>query len=283
LWQNEFNQIKNKITRLRQLSSPELVEMLMSVMRVLGVRDLKPKLLSGTYTVYSFTCQVSKRSPVSILWNEDANLRSFAFFIKAVEKAIKLNPNLSLIMIRSESIGNKNNQGYKIYEQIFNNSSHRHIRASLESVHYLKTYQKLVNDARSGDLVLNYQPLKSPQLQELVRQTKILEQCKLLQELGIVKVIDRPNASSDEEDKKIQELKELKDFLLNFVKHHQFLGRATLIKQAKTQFYDAAETDIEKQIQQLVKERKISIINPQATPQERLICLIPAVAAGGKK
>lgn len=205
--------------------------------------------------------------------------------MKACEKVIKSQQDISFILIRSEYLGTKKNKGYQIYQQIFNNSSHRHIESSLESAHYLKAYQKLVNDARSGDLVLNFQPLKLADLQQLVRETKVLHQCSLLQDLGIV----ASNTSGKTKPKGKTPITppsseiELKEFLLNLVKHHHLLGQETLIKQAKTQFETIESAKIENLIQKLVKEQKISIVNPNAKPQERLICLIPQAVAGGKK
>ena len=281
LWQDELNQTENKITRLRQLSSPELIEMLMSAMSVLGIKQIKPKPLSGTYSNYSLSYQSANQSQVGILWNEDSNLKSFANFIKAGKRLIESKHNISLTMIRSESVGKRNNRGYQIYEKIFNDSSHRHIKASLESVHYLKTYQKLVNDARSGDLVLNFQPLNLENLEKLVRETKILHQCDLLQDLGII--FGSYDKKTKPEEKTTKLFTEEKDFLLNLVKHHHLLGQEILIKQAKTQFTEVEKVKIETLIQELIKEHKISIINPNAKAKERLICLIPQAVVGAKK
>ena len=267
---------------MRQLSSPELIEMLISAMRVLKVENIQPKLLSGTYANYSLSYQSSNQPYVGIVWNEDSNLRSFCNAMKACVKALESKRNVSLTMIRSESVGTIRNRGYQIYEQIFTNSSHRHIKASLESVHYLKTYQKLVNDARYGDLVLNFAPLKLPELVKLVRETKVLHQCTLLRDLGIVSG-DSGTEPQPEVIKLTEPLIEVKEFLHNLVKHHHILGQEILIKQVKTQFPEVEVAKIETLIQELVKEQKISVINPNAKPQERSICLIPQAVAGGKK
>ena len=271
LWQDELNKTQTRIKRLRQLSSPELIEMLMTAMKVLGVEQIKPKLLSGRYSTYSFSYQLKNSSLIGVLWDEDSNLRSFCNAMKACENVIKSQDDINLVLIRSESMGSKNNKGHQIYEQTFNNSSHKHIQSSLESVHYLKTYQKLFNDARSGDLVLNYQSLKVADLEKLVRETKVLHRCGLLQDLEIIpstKVI-KPKASID------KTFKEVKESLLNFVEHHYLLGQETLIKQAKTQFTEIETAKIEHLIEELIKEKKISIVNPKAQLTERLICLIP--------
>ncbi|MGK7951897.1 MAG: ATP-binding protein [Xenococcaceae cyanobacterium] len=283
LWQDELNKTKTKIDRLRQLSSPELIEMLISAMSVLGVKQIKPKFLSGKYSSYSFSYRLLDRSKqVGLLWNEDSNLKSFSYAMKACTKALGLHKNITLIMIRAETLGKSNNQGYKIYQKIFNKISNHHIKPSLESVYYLKTYQKLKNDAISGDLVLNFEPLNLTDLEKLVCQTKVLHQCRLLQDLEIVPV--NPNKKLDKgTGKESTILIEVKEFLLNLVKHHHLLGQQILIQQAKSQFAEVEEAKIENLIQELSQEQKISFVNPTAKPKERLICLIPPKTAGVKQ
>ena len=283
LWQDELNKTKTKIDRLRQLSSPELIEMLISAMSVLGVKQIEPKFLSGKYSSYSFSYQSFDRSKqVGILWNEDSNLRGFVFFMKACEKALSSNKNNILIMIRAESLGKSNNQGYKIYQKIFNNISNHHIKSTLDSVYYLKTYQKLKNDAISGDLVVNFEPLSLTDLEKLVYETKVLYKCSLLQDLEIIPatVNKKPDEATE---KKLTILIEVKEFLLNLVKHHHLLGQQILIQQAKSQFAEVEEAKIENLIQELAKEQKISLINPTGKSEERLICLIPPKTAGVKQ
>lgn len=284
LWQDEFNKTKDKISHFRQLSSQELIEMLISAISVLGIRQIKTRFLDGKYSSCSFSYQTLDSSKqVGILWNEDANLRSFSYAMKACDKALSLNKNSTLIMIRSESLGKSNNQGYKIYQKIFNDSSNNHIKSTLESVHYLKTYQKLKNDARSGDLTLNFAPLKLTNLEKLVRKTKVLHQCRLLQDLAIIPSLPDPKPDYKGTDPRPPSLLKLKEFLLDLVKHHHLLGQQILIKQAKSQFTEVEEAKIENLIQELAKEEKISFVNPNAKPKERLICLIPQAVAGGSK
>ena len=284
LWQDEFNKTKTKIERLRQLSSPELTGMLMTAMDVFKIKNIEPKFLSGKYSDYSFSYLSKDKLSAGILWNEDSHLTKFSNSMKACEKVVKSNQNISLFLIRAEFVGTKKNKGYQIYEKIFNNSAHRHLKSSLESVHYLKTYQKLVNDARSGDLTLNFQSLKLSNLQELVRETKALHQCNLLQDLAIVprqtSIDSKPNLNLVPNHALNPKVKE---FLLDLVRHHHLLGQDTLVKQAKSQFAEVEIAAIENLIQELAKEQKISIINPNAKPKEQLICLIPQAVVGGRK
>jgi hypothetical protein len=281
LWRDELNKTRDEISRIRQLSSPELIEMLISLINALKIKHIKPRFLDGTYASYSFSYRSNKSKNVGILWNEDSNMKSFYFAMKACEKAINFNPNITLKLIRAEPLGKPTTQGYKLYQKLFKNLFDNHITPDLESVHYLKTYQKLSNDARSGDLVLNFEPLSLERLEELVCKTKVLHQCRLLQDLEII-LPDSTNPDTPEEKipsekkkGKVKLLRQVKEFLLNLVKHHHLLGQEILIKQAKSQFAKVEETEIDNLIQELCEEKKISFINPKAKPKERLVCLVP--------
>lgn len=287
LWLHELNKTKDKISSIHQLSSPELIEMLISSMNVLGVKSIKSKFLNGKYSSYSFSYQSNKFKNIGILWNEDSNMKSFCFAMKACEKSINFNPNITLKLIRAEPLGKPTTQGYKLYQKLFTDSSDCHIIPDLKSVHYLKTYQKLFNDASSGDLVLNFEPLSLTQLENLVRETKVLHQCRLLQDLEIVlpdsgtdTSEEQPSSDKEKKNKKLHG--EVKEFLFNLVKHHHLLGQEILIKQVKSQFAEIAETQIDNLIQELYKEKKISFVNPDAKPKDKLVCLVPSVKVGEK-
>jgi hypothetical protein len=287
LWLHELNKTKDKISSIHQLSSPELIEMLISSMNVLGIKSIKSKFLDGKYSSYSFSYQSNTSKNIGILWNEDSNMKSFCFAMKACEKSIKLNPSITLKLIRAEPLGKPTTQGYKLYQKLFNNSSDCHITPDLKSVHYLKTYQKLFNDANSGDLVLNFEPLSLTQLENLVRETKVLHQCRLLQNLEIVlpdsdtdTSEEQPSSDKEKKNKKLHG--EVKEFLFNLVKHHHLLGQEILIKQTKSQFAEIAEIEIDNLIQELCEEKKISFVNPKAKSKDRLVCLVPSVTVGEK-
>ncbi|MFN7656982.1 MAG: ATP-binding protein, partial [Dolichospermum sp.] len=118
---------------------------------------------------------------------------------------------LTLYLIRAEVLGNTKNKGYQSYTKFFTGSPHRHITPHINSVHYLVTYHNLVKDAREGDLVIGSENLNFKSLQELIRESKILEGCSLLQDLGIFKKIEPVIITPP------LELTECKDFLFNLV------------------------------------------------------------------
>jgi ABC-type thiamine transport system substrate-binding protein len=103
-------------------------------------------------------------------------------------------------------------------------------------------------------------------LKTLIHESKVLHDCPLLQELGIVDGV----ATLKKTD-----LKPVKDFLLNFVITQHFLGRQTLIQNARSQFPDVDESKIDQLIEQLCQENQIQILDDRAKKNAQLICLVP--------
>jgi hypothetical protein len=123
---------------------------------------------------------------LGIIWMEDPNLTSFFHVMEACRKTLEKNPSLKLSLIRAESLGSKNDKGYKIYEEIFMNFSHSHIISDLKSIHYLATYNSLVKSACEGNLVIAGKVIDLKDLRYLMYKSKILNNCGLLEKLGLV-------------------------------------------------------------------------------------------------
>ena len=270
VWQKEFNQTQQKISRIGQLASQELIQMLREVLGALQLTEIQPRFLpSPTYANSSLSYQdLDKLKRVGIVWTEASNLTSFSYVMKACQKAENQNLCQVMYLIRAERLGTPNNQGYRRYETIFTGSLNRHIKPDLTSVHYLATYHNLVNAACSRELVVGDTTPNLDQLEDLIRKSEILNGCTLLQDLKIVfgTIIDTdPNP----------DLKAVKDFLLNFVITQQFMGRQTLTQNASSQFPQLKESEIEQVIQELCQENRIQIFNPGAKQEAQLICLVP--------
>lgn len=272
IWLNEFNKVQSKITRVRQSSSTELMRMLQEALSALQVGVIKPKLLpSKTYAALSLSYQPpDKPRRIGVVWTEEPNMRTFCYVMKDCSEVVQKNLCEPLYLIRSESVGKQGTIGNKIYTEIFTNSKHHRIEPDLTSVHYLATYHSLVNAACAGDLVIGGKVINLQELQALIRQSEILRECTLFQELGIFP--DRDTSGGDEEKKR---LKKVKEFLLNLVEINQFLGRKTLIDNAKKQFAQVKDSQVEELIQQLCQENKIQILDLKAKPEAQLICFIP--------
>jgi Cdc6-like AAA superfamily ATPase len=288
-WREELTKVQQRITRVRHLSSPELIQILQEALAALQVEDIKTPLFIGTkYANYSLGYQLpSKSSKFGVVWTEDPNMTTFFHIMEACGKAIKKDPSLTLYLIRAEILGNSNNKGYQRYIEIFYGLPHRLITPNLTSVHYLATYHSLVRDAREGDLVIGGQTLGFKSLQVLMEESKILYNCPLLQDLEIVKKPTEQikikiitNGKTVVEPIVIPpmpplELRECQEYLFNLVTTQHFLSRQTLIQNAYGNCPKVSESQINELIQKLCKENKIKIIDSKAPPEAQLICLVP--------
>ena len=264
LWQHEYTKSQGKITKISLLSSPDLIQMLQQSISSLKMQGVKTKLLSGKYASYSLSYQhPTKREKLGIVWTEDSNMNSFYHIMNACQIAIQKNLCQTMYLIRGGDLGKPNMAGNQLYRQIFTDTNHVHIKPSLQSIHYLATYQSLVNSAKSQELVIGGKTINLQRLETLINESEILNQCTLLQDLGIVPPGPDPKPLP------------VKDFLFNLVKTQHLLGKPTLIDNAISNFPTVNEAQINVLIQQLCQENKIQILNPKAKPEAQLICLVP--------
>ncbi|MDB9537039.1 ATP-binding protein [Dolichospermum planctonicum CS-1226] len=271
LWQHEYTKSQGKITKISLLSSPDLIQMLQQSISSLKMQGVKTKLLSGKYASYSLSYQhPTKREKLGIVWTEDSNMTSFYHIMNACQTVLQKNLCQTMYLIRGGDLGKPNMAGNQLYRQIFTDTNHVHIKPSLQSIHYLATYQSLVNSAKSQELVIGGKTINLQELETLINESEILHKCTLLQDLGIVsKPNPEPNGNSGED------LRPVKDFLLNLVKTQHLLGKPTLIDNAISNFPTVNEAQINVLIQQLCEENKIQILDPKAKPEAQLICLVP--------
>ena len=265
LWEQELKKTKANLTRIRQFSSQELIDMLQQTAIALQVERVKNRFLEGKYGSYSFSYQaLVENKRFGVLWCEEPSLQSFVFAMKASDKAKKHHRNHILILLRSESVGQPKNKGYQLYKKVFCRSPHRHLQPTLDDVSYLKTYQKLANEAISGDLVLGSKTVSLTQLQSLVCHSGVLAECNLLSELAIItsksSIAARQNLQA-----KVQEV------LLNLVKVHKIIGKQKLIDQVNHQLANIEPEEIKQSLTQLQVENQISIANPDAPLEEQII------------
>ncbi|MCX5983157.1 MAG: ATP-binding protein [Nostocales cyanobacterium LacPavin_0920_SED1_MAG_38_18] len=272
LWQHEYTKSQGKITKISLLSSPDLIQMLQQSISTLKIQGVKSKLLSGKYASYSLSYQhPTKREKLGIVWTEDSNMTSFYHVMNACQIVIQKNLCQTMHLIRAGDLGKPNLAGNQLYRQIFTNTNHVHIKPSLSSIHYLATYQSLVNSAKSQELVIGGKTINLQRLETLINESEILNQCTLLQDLDIVAKSNRKSETNGKEGK---DLRPVKNFLLNLVKTQAFMGVPTLISQAVNQFPDAKESEIRSLIEQLCQEDKVKIVNPDEKPEAQSICLV---------
>ncbi|WP_224092093.1 ATP-binding protein [Nostoc sp. MS1] len=274
LWQKEYKKNQEKYSKISLLSSPDLIGMLQQALIALQIQGIKLKLLSGKYASYSLSYQQPvKQERAGIVWTEDAGMATFFHIMNACQRVIQQNLCQTLYLIRIGGVGTSKLAGNQIYQEIFNHTNHHHIRPNLTSVHYLVTYQNLVNSVLSQELVLTSKrrAINLQELQSLIWESKILHKCDLLQELGI---IPKEKTEPDKGNRTRKDLHLVKDFLFSLVKTQSFMGVPTLIKNVVDQFPNVQENDVQLLIELLCQEKKVKVINPKGNFQDKLICLI---------
>jgi GTPase SAR1 family protein len=279
-WRAEFTKTQQRITKIRYLSSPELIQMLQETLAALQMEKIKTPLLTGNkFASYSLSYQLPEKSQqLGVVWTEDSNMNTFFYIMEACGKAIQTNPSLTLTLIRAEGLGNSKNKGYQRFIEIFTDSRHRHLKPALSYVHYLATYYSLVKDAREGDLVIGGRTIGFKNLQTHIRELEILQDCPLLESLSNTQSVPPEEESGVTKPEKVEidkDLMEAKEFCLNTIKTQQVMGKQHLTQTVSSQFTQVDLSQIEQMIQQLCQEKQIQIIGSHAKPEEQLICLIP--------
>jgi hypothetical protein len=284
LWLKEFHKTQEMVQHIRHFSAPELMQMLREAMSALQVHGIQMKLLpSPTYASFSLSYHLPVQlGRIGVVWTEEPNLISFCNVMKACQKATKRGLCKTIHLIRAEGVGTPHNQGYKLYRQIFTGYRNFHFIPDLTSVHYLATYHNLVNAACAGELVVGDCTPNLTELEALVRKSKILRDCTLLQALGIFSGFTYNTASAAAPTSKhepaqrdlTQPFAEVKEFLLNMMKTQQMMGRQVLVQNALEQFPIVDALNIEKLIEQLCREQEVFILDPNAEPEAQLVCLV---------
>jgi len=282
-WLEELTQIQEKFTDIRQLSSPELIRVLQDALIALQGSEITTPLLTKTkYASYSLSYQLPNHpGKRGVIWTEDSNMNSFFNVMRACQKEIHNHSDTVLQLIRSLGVGKPSNAGHKLYQTIFTGSPHCHLIPSLDSVHYLVNYHNLVKDAREGDLLIGSETLGLKGLQALVRESQVLEDCQLLQDLGIF-VRQQPQEDTRELNSPQQSkaskasqngLLSVKDYLFNLVKTQGLMGRQILVENICSQFTQVPESQVEELLEQLCQEKQISILNPKEQREAQLVFL----------
>jgi hypothetical protein len=268
LWEKEFSRTEQKVTRIRHFSEPELISMLMRAFAALQVQEIRPKLISSpTYASYSFSYHDSKHGKkTGLVWAENPPT-SFFHIMNACFKVAEKHECQAIYLIRAESPGKAVNKGYKIYKTVFIDSpDNRHIKPDLESVHYLATYDRLVNSVHAHEVVISNKTVTLNELQNFLRDSQILHHCHILQDLSIV-----PNAIVPPHLKPEKE----KDFLLSFIKVQHLIARKVVVQNTISQFPKLNDAQIQQLIQELCQEKQIMILDGSAPLEEQIICIVP--------
>lgn len=281
VWEKELAKSRKTVREIRQFSAPELMKMLREALTALNVTGVEPKLLnSPTYSRYSLSFYWSLTlGRIGVIWIEEPNLNSFCRVMKSCQEALRKNTCQYLYLIRAENLGVPKNKGYRYYQALFVDSIHKHIIPQLESLQILAAYHELVNAAEAGDLLVGDRTIDSEELKDLVVRSEVLQQCRLLQNLG---VFERnfgsllPSQTPDVPQTQESQLRErLKEYLFALVKTQQLVGRSVLMESTRSQFPDMTPEGIDGAIGVLCDEGAIVILNPDSNAEEQLITVTP--------
>lgn len=278
VWEKEFKKTQAKVTRIRQYDSTELAQYLTQVLEMLQIDDVHYKYLgSPTYESYSlsFTHPDTKKK-IGIFWNENPNMRSFCYAMQACEKQVQHSDGDELILLRSESVGTKNNKGYKLFKEIFDGNPHRHSVPHVNSVQYLVTYHSLVNAAVSGELVVGYRSPNLETLQNMVRESGVFKSCTLLHDLDLLGTTPKPISEPPP-------LEPVKHFLVTRLIQENYLGLAILFESAQKEFDRIPEQQLQQVIQDLEQEGCLQIIGKNTGIQGQSVMWIPESQRKNKK
>ena len=273
LWTQELEKSRTRISHIKQLSAPELVQLLRDVLSAL---ELKPSptgiLPSQKYKSYSLGFQAPEESgQMGIVWSEEPNLTKFCNLMKACDKVNGQKSYSSMVLLRGADVGSPKNKSYQLYTRIFQQSPNRHLKVDLDSVHLLATYRYLANSARSGELVVGDRVVNLDDLKSFVRDIECLQGCRLLQNLGIfdlspeIVAVNPPSPKPD-----------LEQHLFNLVQTQHFIARSLLVSRAASLPSAPKAADVDRAIHQLCQQNKVRILDPNAPADAQLVCLIPS-------
>lgn len=266
IWDQEFQAVQQRVARIGQFTSPDLIWRLQQVLDALEVPQVATHFLRGSkYASYSLSHQY-RQQLTGIVWNEDPNMTTFFHVMKACQKIVDQSACDRLWLIRAERLGQVKTKGHQIYRQIFgSHTAYTHVNPDLLSVQFLETYHQLASAAQGGELVVGNQTPQLKDLQVLVRQSKVLEQCPLLQELRIL--------TSDQ--KPLPPRQAVADYILNLMATQSFIGLMVLIENTQQQFSGLSKPEVEQVIQTLCQNQRLQVLDPQVKPNEQLICYVP--------
>ena len=293
MWQKEFKETGKHLKRIAHFSSPELIRRLQEALEALEIPEIRHAILpSNAYCSYSLGHEHSMR--VCIVWTEDSNLRSFFDVMNACKKIIKARTHDRIYLIRKEKLGTSKNRGYQLFEEIFSGQKNVYLKPDLESVQYLETYHRLVNAAAGGELVIGAKTPNVKELQVFIRESSILSNCTLLQQLGVVRAkanaADIPQVvslKSKKADKKVvkpiepsgpspQDVAAAERYILNLMTTQSLMGMQVLVESTQEQAPALDSAAVISLIRSLCDRNRIQMLDPNAKPENQLLCHVPA-------
>ncbi len=259
-WRDQYNNLLPQVTKIRQYSSEQLIEMLKLALECLQIQSIKNQIFGGNtkFNAHSIRYLSDHNEAIGVIWNEEPNLRTFSALMKGIEKLDRASTFKKLYLIRQAEMGQSHHKGNQILRRLFQNHSHQHLIPTLESVLCLAVYREFYNSATIQELTIGDEIPNIFRLQELTRQSEVLNQCELIQNLINIS----PPPPTDD----------IKDFILAMIQTQLLIGRQVIIDKTLTEFKNQVSLDmINQTIETLANEQKLKIVNPNAKPEQQSI------------
>jgi len=285
LWREELKKIKANISDFSAFSSAELANMLQKGIETLKQTQAKTNIFNKntSFGVNSFSFKDRSSQEIGIIWNEGQNLRSFAALMNLCDELFRHQRYDVLVFIRYQGMGKAKNRGYQRFQKIFQTSPNFHIIPDLDSVHILATYHSLYSFATNQNVTVGYETPDVQRLQELTRQSGVLNECQILDKLEVLEATSFPVEKPLVEKTPVEPSpvnssknnQEIKEYILNLVKTTLFIGRKALTNQTLAEFKKETNLEeIDQSIQTLVNEQQIKIVNPNEELEAQSISII---------
>ena len=262
-WLDKYDEIKKQVNKIRDYSSEKLTNMLKLALECKQNQEIETNIFKGNtkFNAHSVSYYRNKEK-IGVIWNEEPNSRTFSALMKAINQLHDRLEFTKLYLLRQEEIGKSNTQGYKRFQKVFNDSQNERIKPTLESVITLATYRDFYTAAKSKELTIGDEFPDVTRLEDLTRQSGVLDQCELLQQLLNGTPLPPPL--------------ELEKYILDIVKTCLMIGRKALTEKTLSQFKsEVTQKDIDRAIENLTNDNQIQIINPQVNLENQSICLPP--------
>ncbi|MEI6445562.1 MAG: hypothetical protein WCO29_21145 [Nostocales cyanobacterium ELA583] len=127
----------------------------------------------------------------------------------------------------------------------------------------------MVKSACEGNLVIGGKVINLKDLRYLMSKSKILNNCRLLERLGLV----ISNYDLNDEKNTELKLKEYKSYVFYLVKSQICLSTQVIVQKTNYCFPELSESKIEALIQQLCWQKKLKVIDTKAPLESQLVCL----------
>ncbi|MGI0482793.1 hypothetical protein ACN4EE_18655 [Geminocystis sp. CENA526] len=190
-WDQVFEENQQEIQQLTTISNysdEEFLEMFKHILQCLGVENINPQFLSGVNSSKGFTFTCSKTGmEKGLIVNNTRRGQSFTALMKQCQGVVNKNRCQQLILLRNFETP-KTGIGAEIYHSLFTPNSQKciHYKLTLEDLYYFFTYNKLYKDSISGDLYINFNSISRQELLSDMQRYKILNNCMILNSLGLV-------------------------------------------------------------------------------------------------